>query len=191
LGKRIVAKQSEEDRMAAIQQAFQSADLFADLLKDFGGHKLPAQLANRLLFQYDITDSSKDLAAQCFIESARYAGLLDNDNYLSVPVSRTDDSGARQDSGRSGAGSGSRKGDTPPAGSDMPAANQDQQRVTLALGEGRVAHLILPNDITDEDIELLEAQIAVFKIQARIGAIARKSKPPFIPSTPTEPSNDE
>ena len=82
VGKRILAPQSDEDRRNAIQKAFQTPDLFADLLRDFGGSPLPQQLANRLLHQYSITDASKDVAAQSFIESARFAGLLEDSGVL-------------------------------------------------------------------------------------------------------------
>ena len=46
LGKRILAPQSEEERLSATQRAFAAPDLFEQLLRDFSGHPLPQQFGD-------------------------------------------------------------------------------------------------------------------------------------------------
>lgn len=60
---------------------FQSAPLYIKIIQSFMGKALPSpeRLANELLKpMYGITVAGKDLAADCFIKSAEYLGIIQN-----------------------------------------------------------------------------------------------------------------
>lgn len=66
------------------REAMAAPPLYAELLARMLDRKLPdpAALANVLYHQFDITATAKEAAAQAFIESARFAGMLDDQGVL-------------------------------------------------------------------------------------------------------------
>jgi hypothetical protein len=74
------------------RQALASPSLYADLISRLEGRKLPeaAALANLLYHQFQITSTAKQAAAESFLDSARFAGVLGADGILhaesSMPV---------------------------------------------------------------------------------------------------------
>ena len=64
------------------RQALLEPPIYADLVEHFAGKKLPeaAILGNFLYHKYQIITSAKQSAADAFLESARFAGALGEDN---------------------------------------------------------------------------------------------------------------
>lgn len=81
LAKRIIYPSAIGEDQKLLKEAFGNPPLYAKLIERFQNKALPAkdQLANILMNDYRIIKQVKDNAADCFIESASYLGLLKND----------------------------------------------------------------------------------------------------------------
>ncbi|ADV61934.1 hypothetical protein Isop_1349 [Isosphaera pallida ATCC 43644] len=73
-----------EETPRLLRQAFREPPLYADLLERFAQKRLPDPtiLGNVLYHDYNIIVSAKQVAADAFIASARFAGLLGPDQIL-------------------------------------------------------------------------------------------------------------
>lgn len=80
LAKRIIYPSTIGEDQKLLNEAFANPPLYAKLIERFQNKALPAkdQLANILMNDYRIIKQVKDNAAECFIESASYLGLLKN-----------------------------------------------------------------------------------------------------------------
>jgi hypothetical protein len=85
----VLLEKSEEKKRAFFQQAVLLPTLYTKLFDSYGGKQLPDEhdLAVRLYIdkKYGITQDASIDAARVFIESVKYAGLLDENNYLVIP----------------------------------------------------------------------------------------------------------
>lgn len=171
LGKRIMDPISEADKRAALQEAFLRPPLYQELVQDFRGQRIPDELGNILLHGYRISPTAKDNCARVFLESARYAGLLNPENVLSDPRGETEESSDGNEfdfaADIAHAFGLPKKGTSAATNAKVSA----QQNVVISLTDGKKAQLILPHDITTTDIAILEAQFAVFKLQAKSPAL--------------------
>lgn len=81
LAKRIIHPLDPDEIPSLLQQACQSPTLFAELIKQYAGKRLPEPeiLGNLLMHRHQITAAAKSAAAESFYASARFAGIL-NDN---------------------------------------------------------------------------------------------------------------
>ncbi len=70
-------------------EAFSSPALYSDLLERFQGRTLPPieSLANLLFHHHQITSSAKQGAAEAFVDSARFVGMLDQQGILRAAAS--------------------------------------------------------------------------------------------------------
>lgn len=84
LAKRIIHPLDPDEIPTLIRQACQSPPLFAELIKQYAGKRLPEPeiLGNLLMHRYQITASAKSAAAESFFATARYAGILNENRQL-------------------------------------------------------------------------------------------------------------
>lgn len=84
LAKRIIHPMDPEEIPILLRQACQSPPLFAELLRQYSGKKLPEPeiLGNLLMHKHQITASAKSAAAESFFASARFAGILNENRQL-------------------------------------------------------------------------------------------------------------
>jgi hypothetical protein len=66
------------------REALKAPPLYADLMVRLADRRVPEpdRLANLLYHSYQITASAKLIAAESFVDSARFAGALDNEGFL-------------------------------------------------------------------------------------------------------------
>ncbi|MCL4305521.1 hypothetical protein KJZ99_06375 [bacterium] len=164
LGKRMLHPLSPEDKQAAIMEAFRSPDLYSQLIADYAGDKLPTELANLLFHNYDISESAKENAARCFVESARFAGYLDaNDRLIAQDTKAVSivskDSEQYQDAVIV---------DERNEPTESSRVSHSGQNITLAVTAGRKVTLLLPDELTEADIKILKAQLDVIGLQIQL-----------------------
>lgn len=86
----VLLEKSDVRKKEFIRQAVLRPALYAKLFDTYGGKQLPGEqdLATRLYIDkiYGITRDASIDAARVFIESVKYAGLLDENNYLLHPA---------------------------------------------------------------------------------------------------------
>ncbi len=80
VGKEIMFPRGDAEKKAAIKKAFSSPTFYKELIDAFSGKTIPeaSALGNRLVHDYGIEASAKDLAARNFVRSVEYAGLSQN-----------------------------------------------------------------------------------------------------------------
>jgi hypothetical protein len=84
LASHIVLPISDEDRIEAILTALREPELYSELLNNYGHGQLPNALPNILAHSHGINPNASNLAANAFITSAEYAGIL-QDGVFRVP----------------------------------------------------------------------------------------------------------
>ena len=78
LAKRIIHPMDPDEIPGLIRQACQSPPLYAELLRQYAGKRLPEPeiLGNLLMHKHHITAVAKSIAAEAFFASIKYAGIL-------------------------------------------------------------------------------------------------------------------
>lgn len=89
MGKEIIFPKGDEEKTQAIQKAFLTPVFYRELVEGFSGKVLPdkSTMGNRLIHDYSIEATAKDIAAKNFIHSAEYAGLLRNGILIAQNIS--------------------------------------------------------------------------------------------------------
>lgn len=156
LAKRIVYAVSDYDKQKTLVECFLSAPLYRKIAERYENQAVPPvdKLGNILLLEYGVTKSAKDTAAGKFIESAEQIGILKNgiifldadEDFESPPV--------------------------PPESSDLDSVAPVQQskaapppqeesgyRFTIPTLSGSMAHIIIPQDVTEKDLDFITLYI--------------------------------
>ena len=164
LARRIAEAGHAQERESALRRALRQPPLFRALIERYAPQgRVPAHLASVLWREHGITRKASRAAAETFLQSARYAGVLDRDGVLlpgepagpppperRPPERRPPERRRRQESPRQPAAS---------------AAAEGQQRFEVALTGGRVARLLLPLGLCREDLEIVRRQIDFLEYQ--------------------------
>lgn len=158
----------ERERLEAIRAAFSKPTLYQEILEKFGSDgKIPGQLATHLHRFHGITDSASSSAAEIFLASGRFAGILDEGNNIRDG----------RDSQRLGTAMHSTSETTPvtkevaatppfqTTASGHPAAG-NQQRFEFAITRGRNVVLTVPTDLNAKDIRVIRKQVELLELQA-------------------------
>ena len=138
------------------REALKVPSLYADLIVRLADRKVPEaeRLANLLYHSYQITASAKLPAAEAFIDSARFAGLIDAEGHLRPE-------GASNPSGSTVAPPNriNANGDGPgPPPSPVASREPDAVRFDLrlwGLDEGKVIRVRAPESVTSESFDRL------------------------------------
>lgn len=140
---------------SALRQAVHRPPLFAALLERYAPQgRVPAQLDGVLWRDYGITRKASRQAAETFLRSARYAGLMAQNGEL-VPVASEVEAGDRL---------GSPASDRAEAESAA-TGPASEQRFELALTGGRVARIFLPLSLCRRDLDIVRRQLEVLEYQ--------------------------
>lgn len=147
-------EEDPEQLATARRAAFLAPDLYRQLFEEFEGKMVPSvdRLARHLFLheRFGITQEAADAAAAGFVESADYAGYLDQNGFLRTPNDTTDPkSGPGADDELAGAGAP--VGPPPADAGDLIAGEND--RLEIRLGGGRKVHLIVPAPGTLSTVE--------------------------------------
>ncbi len=160
----------DQERMRAIRSAFSKPTLYQEILSKFEyDGMIPNQLATHLHRFHGITDTASTSAADIFIASGRFAGVIDQDNRIlassgafpsdavTVPpiVAKQDTSDAARSE--------------PPAQtvpiSTVPAL-ANHQRFEFTITRGRTVVLVVPSELNAKDIKVIRKQIELLELQA-------------------------
>ena len=142
-------EQKDVQRKQLIIEAFRSPTLYQQLIKRFDSKTLPKldTLANILLNEYRIARAVKNSAAKVFVSSAKYAGVLGDNNILQT--GRVYEAIAGEE--LSAETEIHETGQKPPMG--------QVHALKLALSGGKSAAITVPSDITKADVERLKKML--------------------------------
>lgn len=156
---RLILYPTEEQKDVQIKklriEAFRSPPLYQKLISKFDGKGVPKveTLANILMNECKIAKAVKNNAAKVFVSSAKFAGVLGDDNVLQV---------GRQYEAIAG---------EVPAESEISETGQKPPQMAqvhslkLALSRGRSAQISVPSDITKTDVEKLKNMLDLLAIE--------------------------
>lgn len=151
--------EGETERRNLIGKAFSSPSLYKRLVERFGGKALPPEdlLGNVLMNEYGISKAAKDRAAKVFVRSAKYAGLLSEDNVLRV----SGEVEPRREKAKEAEEARVVKG-----GEDvLSSSTAGIQSVKVTLSGGATGTITVPNTITKKDVERLKKMLDLLLIE--------------------------
>jgi len=165
----------ERERTQAIRVAFSRPYLYQEILSKFEADgKIPSQLATHLHRFHGITDAASSSAAEIFVSSGRFAGVLDEDNNIlrDTVVQKTEETMTAIDPQVPAIRASAAQPPVVPAPSAQhaPASGLlNQQRFEFAITGGRTVVLTVPSDLNQKDIKVIRKQIELLELQVNLG----------------------
>jgi hypothetical protein len=171
---------NEEERKEELRVAFARPTLYQELLEKFSQERqIPVQLATHLHRFHGITDSASNQAAEIFVASGRFAGVLDIENRI---IASGDSQGAgaaktdlRDETKAEIAKVQQSPGDPTEAArpndnakAPLPVTAAGTQRFEFSITGGRAAALTVPSVLNAKDIRIIRKQIELLELQAGI-----------------------
>lgn len=175
---RVLTDPLEGELRPGLREAFLSPKLYKELVGAFQeGGVIPAQLTTILHRKYDITENATNLAARVFVESAKFSGIVDDDCRFV-----DGDSSGPPESHNTGADDRDLK--IPPGANDitsvsrLPAAiertmapSADSQEFRFRLTGDRFAVLVVPSELSKQDLNIIRKQIEIFDLQIEAASL--------------------
>ena len=148
-------EQKDAQREKLRMEAFRSPPLYQKLITKFDGKSVPRleTLANILMNECKIAKAVKNNAAKVFVSSAKFAGVLGDDNVLQV---------GRQYEAI--AGEVRAESEISETGQKPPPMGQVHS-LKLALASGKSATITVPSDITRVDVERLKSLLELLAVE--------------------------
>lgn len=163
---------TDQERIEAIKAAFSKPTLYQEILAKFEADgKIPGQLATHLHRFHGITASASGSAAEIFLASGRFAGVLDDNNNIRAGL----DSHAYQSSEpplpethqpQRDAALPLQNAPSPLAPVAFQFSASNQQRFEFAITRGRTVVLVVPTDLNAKDIKVIRKQVELLELQA-------------------------
>lgn len=145
---------TETDTHAIAVDCFKNPPLYSKLIERYEGKALPSKevLSNTLMMEYRITQSAKDNAAQVFLESAEYLGLIQGGV---LTMEHNGDVVAEPDSTPNNVMTSSQVPVDYPSVSKPVSNDADYYVQTIPTSSGKVAEIRVPLDADKEDLFLI------------------------------------
>lgn len=159
IGKRLASPISVKEAQEARIEAFHQPTLFQEVLQRFSGEgHLPKMLSNVLSRDHGISDAAKDDAAESFVSSAKYVGVVNGD----LAFTDGDVEVSPKQSGSEAADSDARVDDR----ADIrEVAKSGKQLFRMSLTGGKQMYWELPDQLNSKDIAIIEKHIELLRLQ--------------------------
>ena len=152
------------EKESTIREAFTMPKLYATLLEKYSGEgEVPRQISNILHREHGIAESASKFAADIFLRSGQYAGVLDTDGRFVDDQDKNEEEqtepddivqgNARHPLGLHNRGSGTDR-------------DGQMQHFVVALTNGRSAVLDVPALVNKRDVSILKKQLETLELQA-------------------------
>ncbi|MCB1058171.1 MAG: hypothetical protein KDD11_21950 [Acidobacteria bacterium] len=176
LGETLALYRDGRELDTALEEALRQPPLFAALWQRYEPEgRLPGRLEHALVRDHGITPRASARAAEVFLLSAQYAGVVDLDGRFLGKTSDGHRPGGPERPGAEAAVLGTlpkAEGPGPESGSSGAGlagrAGAGEQRFEIALGGGRRAVLVLPAVPTARDLALLKKQLELLELQVEL-----------------------
>jgi len=164
LAKSILFPVSEDAKRKALMDAFKSPPLYKEIIEKYNGVILPSSLPNILYLDFKLAEGAKEDAADIFITSGKYAGVINGENRLSTELldfaaSTTDNKGPAIEAIPDPVSRQLPQKDTQP----LQDFDDTGQSFTLKFSSGRYAKIFIPDGFTKKDLTKLIYQINVLR----------------------------
>jgi hypothetical protein len=171
---RITDPLNEGEKKDELRAAFKRPTLYQKLMEKFAAEgQIPVQLATHLHRFHGITAASSNSAAQIFLESGRYAGVLDADGKIvfdaaaaAPPTSSPAEASSLQNKPTPVVSNGDHEQAT--LAEEKRSIPVGTQRFEFAISDGRTATISVPAELNERDIKIIKKQIELLELQAGI-----------------------
>lgn len=168
----IFSPESERDKKVAYMKAFGNPKLYNELITKFENNVIPIELPNTLSKHFNIRKEVADNAANIFIESGKYVGVINDNRLLKYAVTLStaeksqsfttveevplNDNNGRQDVRHHLLPTLQVKNDTKAIS------------IPIHLVGDKIAMFAYPEDITEDDIEIIKYQIEGILLRVKL-----------------------
>ena len=164
LFKKITNYLDQSERRRLIIEAFGSPKLYAELIEKFNNHAIPQELKTHLIRFHKIAEKAAPDAANVFIESAKFAGVLSDNGILTISLDMAQHLPHNDnviDNGLSATEAIIENQVTSPVIRQQLQLTEmvNEEKVKIRLTGGKFAYLIYPLDLTKRDISVIQKQI--------------------------------
>jgi hypothetical protein len=176
----IFRPESERDKKINLIRAFGKPRLYQELIEKFDGAVIPQEFVNTLIKHHGITESAAPSAAATFIKGGQEIGVINDSRVLSYNVSLSSAEKIQYAEVTTDAPQVERDANKIPAKIETFVLESEKERagkktVPIYLTEEKEPALfIYPNDITEDDIELVKHQIDGVLLRIKLDAKRRQ-----------------
>lgn len=159
IAKKILIPTSDNDRHDAVLEAALTPPLFENVYETYKGQDLPGLLPNILVTNFGILDGAKNKAVSVFRKTMAYVALLEGERLIdkdTVSIEQITPEPSSQDLEDDQLAPGQSATRHSLGQPIQPSANVPTTSFTKDFGEGRVAQLIIPTDISKDEREKLK-----------------------------------
>ena len=180
LSKSITDPLNEVEQKSAIKAAFSRPNLYQEIVAKFEEDgQIPSQLATHLYRFHGITDSASASAAEIFLESGKYAGVLNEQNFIvsNAPTYPKNENSSAHQADTAPAEIGKTAPEPPKTlypklmeaevGEPVTSA---RQKFEFAITRGRTVIIIAPSDLNAKDVRVIRKQVELLELQAELEA---------------------
>lgn len=146
----IVHPKNDQEYNESIITSLNTPEIFKKLNEAFNNKRLPnlSGITNTIIRDSGLKQDNATRVANIYVENLKHFGLLDNNGFVALSISPN-----RNTQTQTGNGADTPPPPPPPFVEDTkPPLNKDLQDILIPLKERREAHLIIPIDYKDEDI---------------------------------------
>jgi len=160
----------EEQRKKLFIDAFKTPQVYQKIIERYNETILPnADILKNILYSLGIARNALDTAVNAFMSSAKFAGVLDQNNRLLPSTPETESASSQQQSSDDDQTTEKKKEPAPPSPNKTNTAqdesgkqDSDVFKFEIRTTSGKKASILLPKDWVKEDIELLIKLLRVF-----------------------------
>lgn len=161
----ILKPESEKDRRLKLITAFGTPKIYQELIAKFDNQVIPQELPNTLIKHHGITEGASKSAADTFIESGRQVGVINENRALKFQVTLSTVSKTQyaeiteippddKEEDKSQFPAKFERLDT-----EQETYVKDNKKIPIYLTKDKTAYLVYPNEITANDITIIEYQL--------------------------------
>jgi hypothetical protein len=186
LQKSIKLAYNEEEKNSILREAFLGPTVFRDLAQRFDGNTLPIEMLGKLLArEFGVDAATATTVANYFIDGAKSVGLLDGTGtvrlnnsepekatttdeevihtreVVPIEVISSSDVSSRYEGGNKRRNESE---DTHTSFTSVEITNNERRKIQIPLPQKRMAELIVPDEMTLKDLEIIKAQLEVLKV---------------------------
>jgi hypothetical protein len=162
--KDIYKPDSERDKKLSFIEAFGSPKLYQELITRYDNATIPNELENVLVKYHGITEAAAKGAADIFIESGKYVGVINENKFLKYAITKSTVSKIQlaeiEDMGP-GDGNSTNNGIPNFAAPAIQVQEDDKKNINIPiyLTNNKKAVFAYPEDISENDIKIVKHQL--------------------------------
>jgi len=152
---------NSDEKKQALNIALKNPTLYKKLIDELEGTILPSSkaLATILFRKHGISESASQNAAETFIENLQFSNAVDSSNHVRFNHVVSEENEPDQRDNEVDEDKPIKK-----AESGMPKHSDDYREINIPLTEKKKAVLLVPIDVNEKDVAIIEAQLKVIAL---------------------------